>query len=187
MPDDTWKWEDPGCDSTVSDCGYGAPTPKDEEDARTKTDTYTDCTLADAATDNDCVEFWTIPCSTPEYNCFEQIISSSCSAGGDELALFNCYTGFLRGMCAKKYATETQMCNTEIMQRALTKSNGCVPGKRWCDGFQTIMGGALKTECKPWDLLCALKDRYTVAPATARDDYPLLAKMPKSLLTIEEA
>ena len=49
------------------------------------------------------------------------------------------------------------------------------------------MGGSVEITCKPWDLLCALQDRFTIATPESRSFYPLLAGMPKSLLTVEEA
>lgn len=72
------------------------------------------------------------------------------------------------------------------MKRALDKE--CVAGTRFCSGFQKLFDGPIDKECYPWDLDCALLDLLGEDKIpTDRDSYPLLANMPKSTLTIDEA
>ena len=47
------------------------------------------------------------------------------------------------------------------MREALKKQDGCIPGQRWCSGWQTMFDGPKRgIECRPWDLDCALLDYF---------------------------
>lgn len=100
----------------------------------------------------------------------------------------NCYVGFLRAMCANPKFYDV-ICDTPDFRQALKKYNGCLPGHRYCIGFQEMFGGPRddKSPCLPWDFHCALEDYF----GGKRQDeslkqYPLLYNMPKTSLTIEE-
>lgn len=94
-----------------------------------------------------------------------------------------CYTNFLRAFCSTH---QYQFCLSKEMITALDKD--CIAGTRFCPGFQKLFDGPIEKECYPWDLDCALLDLLgDDLPVTDRDRYPLLANMPKSSLTIDDA
>ena len=136
--------------------------------------------MANAADDLDCAEYWDIPCPEPEYTCFEKVVNASCAFSD-----LDCYVGFLRAMCGKY---DIEECNEDIMIAALKKTDGCVAGVQGCIGFQTMFGGPVSIECKPWDLHCTLIDQFG-EPFNLSDErkkLPLLRGMPGTSLTIEE-
>ena len=72
----------------------------------------------------------------------------------------NCEVNFLRAFCEKFDVPE---CQSETFESALEKENGCLPGKWGCTGFQEMFEGPTDSlECSPWDLPCALQDKYGV-------------------------
>ena len=87
-------------------------------------------------------------------------------------------------MCAK---LNMDICDTDDFIAALNKRRDCLPGLRGCDSFQTLFGGPYEKECLPWDLDCTLLDFLgTDGNSNEFEKYPLLAKMPKTTLTIDE-
>ena len=100
-------------------------------------------------------------------------------------------------MCAdSRY--EDRACKSDVFRDALRKETPdndsgqtCLPGERWCTGFQAMFGGpkSEKSEnCLPWDFDCALKDYFkkNVEDQELKVKYPLLYYMPKTTLTKEE-
>ena len=71
-----------------------------------------------------------------------------------------CQLGFLRGLCAT-YWQVLDICDDQIFRRALRKEpDGCIPGQRWCLGFQEIFGGPIDEECYPWNFNCTMYDYF---------------------------
>ena len=161
-------------------------TPAEEAAKAENKDKYEDCDPEAEPLDVDCAETWIFPSDCKElgeYACFKQMTSPPTCTDGD----LNCYVGFLRAMCASEEYND-RVCETPIFGEALRKENDCLPGKRWCDGFQKIFGGPKDLlKCHPWDFDCALKDYFgDIVIDDGRKKYPLLARMPKSSLTIAE-
>lgn len=96
----------------------------------------------------------------------------------------------MRGACATYGDNWITECSEKAMINALRKEGGCLPGKRWCVGWQTMFDGPKRgIECRPWDLDCALRDYFGDDEdiSDERKKYPMLARMRKTTLTIEEA
>ena len=82
------------------------------------------------------------------------------------------------------------VCNNDQFQESLKpETNGdCVPGMRYCIGYQEMWGDTKTQDCKPYNLTCTLFDQLDSLDVSAeRNARPLLRNMPSSTLTLDES
>ena len=190
--EEEWLWVDPSCQpGDICDLGFELTEELKQERSAARS-VYADCELlSNPESNNGCPQYWNIDCwdeakDFVDYECMMSLVNSTCPES-DRV----CYLGFLRGLCSV-YGDDLPICDEPIFARALRKQPvedgvACIPGNRWCLGFQEIFGGVVADECKPWNFHCAMYD-YFVSGGGGNQyaDYPLLFRMPKTTLTIAE-